>query len=120
MSLDVYKRQGYSNTENYSAKYANYLDDTKNGVTFYWNIYNFDAARFGNQGLFAARSMMAMAIYLDNEIMYDRAYRYLLGMKHLKDDLPYPSGPVSYTHLASAGQFLAHRWQPIQSSGLMV
>ena len=72
---DVYKRQrqdqqrfkdmlvypGYSNTENYSAKYANYLDDTKNGVTFYWNIYNFDAARFGNQGLFAARSMMAVS-----------------------------------------------------------
>lgn len=38
--------------------------------------------------------MMAMAIYLDNEIMYDRAYRYLLGMKHRKDDLPYPSGPA--------------------------
>lgn len=91
---DMLVYPGYSNTENYSAKYANYLDDTKNGVTFYWNIYNFDAARFGNQGLFAARSMMAMAIYLDNEIMYDRAYRYLLGMKHRKDDLPYPSGPA--------------------------
>lgn len=38
--------------------------------------------------------MMAMAIYLDNEIMYDRAYRYLLGMKHREDDLPYPSGPA--------------------------
>ena len=91
---DMLVYPGYSNTENYSAKYANYLDDTKNGVTFYWNIYNFDVARFGNQGLFAARSMMAMAIYLDNEIMYDRAYRYLLGMKHRKDDLPYPSGPA--------------------------
>ena len=26
--------------------------------------------------------------------MYDRAYRYLLGMKHRPDDLPYPSGPT--------------------------
>lgn len=84
---------GYSNTEDFSSKYANYWDDSKNGVTFYWNIFNFDAARFGNQGLFAARGMMAMGIYLDNEVMYDRAYRYLLGMKHRPDDLPYPSGP---------------------------
>ena len=91
---DMLVHPGYSNTEDFSAKYANYWDDSKNGVTFYWNIYNFDAARFGNQGLFAARSMMAMAIYLDNEIMYDRAYRYLLGMKHREDDLPYPSGPA--------------------------
>ncbi|UVO67970.1 hypothetical protein NXW74_15250 [Bacteroides ovatus] len=35
-----------------------------------------------------------MGIYLDNEVMYDRAYRYLLGMKHRPDDLPYPSGPT--------------------------
>ncbi len=87
---------GYSNTEDFSSKYANYWDDSKNGVTFYWNIFNFDAARFGNQGLFAARGMMAMGIYLDNEVMYDRAYRYLLGMKHRPDDLPYPSGPTGH------------------------
>lgn len=85
---------GYSQTEDFSAKFADYWDDSKNGVTFYWNIYNFDAARFGNQGLFAARGMMAMAIYLDNETMYNRAYRYLLGKKHLPDDLPYPPGPA--------------------------
>lgn len=85
---------GYSHTEDLAAKYADYWDDSKNGITFYWNIYDFDVARFGNQGLFAARGMMAMAIYLDNEIMYDRAYRYLLGMKHRADDLPYPSGPA--------------------------
>lgn len=84
---------GYSHTEDLS-KYADYFDDSKNGITFYWNIYNFDAARFGNQGLFAARGMMAMAIFLDNKLMYDRAYRYLLGMKHRPDDLPYPSGPA--------------------------
>lgn len=91
---DMLVYPGYSNTEDYFSKYANYMDDSKNGVTFYWNIYNFDAARFGNQGLFAARGMMAMGIYLDNEVMYDRAYRYLLGMKHRPDDLPYPSGPA--------------------------
>ena len=84
---------GYSSMEDFCAKYADYWDDSKNGITFYWNIYNFDAARFGNQGLFAARSMMAMGIYLDNEKMYERAYRYLLGMEHREDDLPYPPGP---------------------------
>ena len=45
---------GYSHTEDLAAKYADYWDDSKNGITFYWNIYNFDVARFGNQGLFAA------------------------------------------------------------------
>ena len=30
---------GYSNTEDFSSKYANYWDDSKNGVTFYWNIF---------------------------------------------------------------------------------
>ena len=93
---DMLVYPGYSSTEDFCAKYADYWDDSKNGITFYWNIYNFDAARFGNQGLFAARSMMAMGIYLDNEKMYERAYRYLLGMKHREDDLPYPSGaPVT-------------------------
>ena len=91
---DMLVYPGYSGTEDLFASHGNYKDDEKNGVTFYWNIYNFDPARFGNQGLFAARGMMAMAIYLDNEVMYDRAYRYLLGMKHRADDLPYPSGPA--------------------------
>lgn len=85
---------GYSNTENYSIKYVNYLDDTKNGVTFHWNAYDFDAARLDSQGLFAARSMMAVTIYLDNEIMHDHAYCYLLGTKHRKDGSPCPSGPI--------------------------
>lgn len=91
---DMLVYPGYSNTEDFFAKYGDYQDESKNEITFYWNIYNFDVARFGNQGLFAARGMLAMAIYLDNEIMYDRAYRYLLGMKHRPDDLPYPAGPA--------------------------
>lgn len=91
---DMLVYPGYSNTEDFFAKYGDYRDESKNGITFYWNIYNFDVARFGNQGLFAARGMLAMAIYLDNATMYDRAYRYLLGMKHRPDDLPYPDGPA--------------------------
>jgi len=62
-------------------------------VSFYWNIYQGDRARHGNQGLFAYRSLMAMAIFLDNEIMYDRALNYLEGKPHRSDDLAYPSGP---------------------------
>lgn len=91
---DMLVYPGYSHTEDLFTRYADCWNDDKNGITFYWNIYNFDAARFGNQGLFAARGMMAMGIYLDNEIMYDRAYRYLLGKEHRADDLPYPSGPA--------------------------
>lgn len=82
---------GYSSTQAPTSHYS--LDDALNDVTFYWNIYNFDASRFGNQGLFAARALMAMGIYLDNEKMYDRAYRYLMGLPHRPDDLAYPSGP---------------------------
>ena len=61
--------------------------------TFYWHVYNGDPARHGNQGLFAMRTMMAMGIFLDNEVMYQRALRYLQGQTHREDDLPYPSGP---------------------------
>ena len=61
--------------------------------TFYWHIYNGDPKRHGNQGLFAMRTMMAMGIFLDNEVMYERALRYLRGEGHRSDDIPYPSGP---------------------------
>ncbi len=83
---------GYSSTENLYDSKANMTDD-ENGITFYWNMFNFDASRFGNQGIFAARAMMAMAIYLDNEVMYDRVLRYLRGLPHREDDLPYVAGP---------------------------
>jgi len=61
--------------------------------TLYWTVYQGDPARHGNQGIFGMRVMMAMGIFLDNEIMYDRALRYLQGLPHRSDDLPYPSGP---------------------------
>lgn len=68
-------------------------DDAQNNITFYWNIYNFDAMRFGNQGLFAARAMMAMGIYLDNELIFDRAYNYLMELpRNPKDEIKYPLG----------------------------
>jgi len=67
--------------------------DADNKVSFYWNIYQFDQSRYGNQGLFAARSMMAMGVYLDNDTIYDRAYRYLQDLPSRADDLPYQQGP---------------------------
>ena len=82
----------YSNTEDLYAKFAN-TDESKNGITFYWNIYNGDASRYGNQGMFGMLAMLAMGVYLDNEVMYDRALRYLSGLPHRADDLPYVSGP---------------------------
>ncbi|OQP61197.1 hypothetical protein A3860_05655 [Niastella vici] len=62
-------------------------------ATFYWYMYNGDPGRHGNQGHFAMRGIMAMGIFMDNEIMYDRALRYMKGLPHRSDDLPYPSGP---------------------------
>lgn len=75
--------------------------DASNDVTFYWNIWNFDPSRYGNQGLFAARGMMAMGIYLDNDTIYDRAYRYLMNLSHRPDDMPYQSGPPVRTTVSS-------------------
>lgn len=66
--------------------------------TFYWRMYMGDAGRHGNQDLFGWRGIMAMGIFLDNEIMYDRALRYLKGMPHRADDLPYQSGPPIITN----------------------
>lgn len=62
-------------------------------ATFYWYMYNGDPGRHGNQGIFAMRGIMAMGIFMDNEIMYERALRYMMGKPHRPDDLPYPSGP---------------------------
>lgn len=61
--------------------------------TFYWRMYMGDAGRHGNQELFGWRGIMAMGVFLDNEIMYERALRYLKGEQHRSDDLPYQSGP---------------------------
>ncbi len=89
---DMLVYPGYSSKENFYRKYAS-IDEEKNRITFYWNIYNGDAARYGNQGLFAMRSLLAMGIYLDNDTIYDRGYRYMMALAHRPDDLPYPAGP---------------------------
>ena len=84
---DMLVYPGYSNTSVPTQAINN--DD----FTFYWHVYNGDPDRHGNQGLFAMRTMMAMGIFLDNEVMYERALRYLRGQGHRSDDIPYPSGP---------------------------
>lgn len=83
---------GYTTKENYWDKYES-SDTTKNKVTIYWNIFQGDPGRHGNQGLYAMRCLMAMGIYLDNDTIYDRAYRKVMSMGHRPDDLPYPYGP---------------------------
>lgn len=83
---------GYSTTENYYDKYAS-SDTLTNKVTIYWNIFQGDPARHGNQGLYAMRALLAMGIYLDNDTIYDRALRKTLSQKHRPYDLAYPKGP---------------------------
>ena len=61
--------------------------------TFYWGMFNGDAARAGNQGYFAMRAVLAMGVFLDNERMYDRVIRLARGATNRADDLPYPTGP---------------------------
>lgn len=83
---DMLVYPGYSSTSVPSTLNSN------NG-TFYWRVYQGDCARHGNQDLFGWRVVMSMGIFLDNEIMYDRALRYFTGLTHRPDDLPYVSGP---------------------------
>lgn len=82
-------------------------NDEANNITFYWNIYNFDISRWGNQGLCAARALMAMGIFLDNEKIYDRALRYLRGLEAREDDLPYPMSHPARTTLKSENEYLS-------------
>jgi hypothetical protein len=63
-------------------------------ASFYWYMYNGDPGRYGNQGLFAWRGVMAMGVFMDNRVMYDRALRYLTAQSHRSDDLSYQSGPA--------------------------
>ncbi len=75
-------------------------------VTFYWRVYDGDPARHGNQGLFGYRVMLAMAVFLDNEVMYDRAVRVLKGHPHADDDVAFASGPpVTTGPLSSSNEY---------------
>ena len=84
---DMLVHPGYSNTNVPNAAISN------DNVTLYWQIYNGDPRRAGNQGIHCMRTMLALGIFLDNEIIYDRALRYLQGAPAREDDIPYPSGP---------------------------
>lgn len=74
-------------------------------TTFYWMSYQGDPGRHGNQGLSGWRTVMAMGVFLDNETMYQRALRYIKGLPHLSNDLPYPSGPPTRNSLKSSNEY---------------
>ncbi|WP_299241796.1 carbohydrate-binding protein [uncultured Aquimarina sp.] len=93
---DMLVYPGYSNTTVPS--------NIRSNSTFYWSSYQGDPGRHGNQGLSGWRTVMAMGIFLDNEIMYDRALRYIKGQPHRSDDLSYPSGPRTHTNLIDSGE----------------
>lgn len=66
--------------------------------TWYWRAYKFDPVRAGNQELCGIRTTMAIGIFLDDERIYDRAWRYINSMPGREDDIPFPKGP----HLQAA------------------
>ncbi|MCH6257718.1 discoidin domain-containing protein [Puniceicoccaceae bacterium K14] len=74
-------------------------------TSFYWMSYEGDPVRHGNQGLSGWRAIMAMGIFLDNEIMYERSLRYIQGLPHRSDDLPYPSGPNTSVSLVASNDY---------------
>lgn len=75
--------------------------------TFYWQSYQGDPGRHGNQGVSGWRTVMAMGIFLDNEKMYDRALKYIKGDlgSHL-NDIPYPAGPRTSTTLDFSTEYV--------------
>src|SRR5574344_178107 len=83
---------GYSTKKDMFKLYANNNDDL-NGITWYWNVYNFDCGRHGNQETLAMRMMLDLGVYRDNDTIYNRAKNYYLGLAHPTGDLPYVSGP---------------------------
>ncbi len=60
---------------------------------FYPLLKNGDPFRFGNQGLFAFRGVLAIAIFTEDARKFDRVWRYLNGEPHAEKDEPFPSGP---------------------------
>lgn len=89
---------GYSNTEVPAGVSRTY-------GSFYWQAYQGDAGRHGNQGLSGWRTVMAIGIFLDNEIIYDRALRYIKGLPHRADDLPYPAGAPTSNSITGSDEY---------------
>ena len=73
--------------------------------SFYWQAYQGDAGRHGNQGLSGWRTVMAIGIFLDNEIIYDRALIYIKGLPHREDDLPYPAGAPTSNSITGSDEY---------------
>lgn len=95
---DMLVYPGYSNTSAPSGI-------SRSFGTFYWQSYQGDPKRHGNQGLSGWRTVMAMGIFLDNEIMYDRALRYVKGLPHRADDLRYPAGPNRSKSITATSEY---------------
>ncbi|MEP5338211.1 MAG: carbohydrate-binding protein [Algibacter sp.] len=95
---DMLVYPGYSNTVEPSG-----LGRTKG--SFYWQAYQGDPVRHGNQGLAGFRAVMAMGIFMDNEIMYDRALRYIQGLDHKGNDIDYPTGKHTATSVSNIGDY---------------
>lgn len=89
---------GYSNTTVPSGLSRTY-------GTFYWQSYQGDPGRHGNQGLSGWRTVLAMGIFLDNDIIYDRALRYIKGQPHRSDDLPYPAGAPTSNAITGSDEY---------------
>ncbi len=60
---------------------------------FYPLLKDGDPSRFGNQGLFALRGALAIAVFIHDEKGYDRIWRYLNALPLRADQEPFPSGP---------------------------
>ncbi|MDF7799309.1 carbohydrate-binding protein [Pontiellaceae bacterium B1224] len=95
---DMLVYPGYSNTT-----------EPSGNRSIYWRAFQGDPGRHGNQGLFAMRCVMAIGVFLDNEIIYDRALRYLQGAPARSDDIPYVTGPsIADTQIGTYEHFLEY------------
>lgn len=74
---------------------------------FYPQLKNFDRARWGNQGLTAARAIIAMGVYLDDEGTYDHAYNYLTAKSRSAADTDsYPIGAPTQKSRQSTSAYM--------------
>ncbi|WP_220763903.1 carbohydrate-binding protein [Flavobacterium sp. UMI-01] len=73
--------------------------------TWYWRAYKFDPVRAGNQELCGIRTTMAIGVFLDDERIYDRAWRYINMMPGREDDIPFPKGPHVQTTVIDENKY---------------
>ncbi|MCR5413194.1 MAG: alginate lyase family protein [Kiritimatiellae bacterium] len=74
------------------------------------HIYSGDVMRWGNQGLTAWHGLLAIAIFLDDDKLYDRVWNNTMGLPHRPDDNPLPAGGVWKPEWpANYGEFFMER-----------